>query len=41
MGGTGKEEDQGDEDEEVRVQILAALPKLDRINKAPITDEER
>lgn len=42
MGGTGKEEDDGgEEDEEVRVEILAALPKLNKINKTPAGEEER
>ncbi|CAH2086785.1 unnamed protein product [Euphydryas editha] len=44
MGGTGEEDAETsveEEDEELRVEVLAALPRLKRINKGVITPEER
>lgn len=45
MGGTGGEDgDAGggeEDDNELRVEILAALPRLKRINKTVVTPEER
>ncbi|KAJ8725444.1 hypothetical protein PYW08_003627 [Mythimna loreyi] len=44
MGGTGEEETEvkGEEDDpQLRVEILAALPRLKRLNKYIVTDEER
>lgn len=43
MGGTGEEaaEVTEEEDPEIRVEVLASLPKLKRINKGVITPEER
>lgn len=44
MGGTGEEDAEigvEEEDEELRVEVLAALPRLKRLNKGVITPEER
>lgn len=44
MGGTGEESDEAateEEDPELRVEILAALPRLKRINKGIVSPEER
>lgn len=44
MGGTGEENaevGQEEEDAEIRVEVLATLPRLKRINKGIITPEER
>lgn len=44
MGGSGEEEGdaaQEEEDPEIRVEVLATLPRLKRINKGAITPEER
>ncbi|XP_028176212.1 leucine-rich repeat-containing protein 23-like [Ostrinia furnacalis] len=44
MGGTGEENaevGQEEEDAEIRVEVLATLPRLKRINKGVITPEER
>jgi hypothetical protein len=44
MGGTGEEHPeaaQEEEDAEIRVEMVAALPRLKRINKGVITPEER
>lgn len=44
MGGTGDEETdvKGEEDDpQQRIEILAALPRVRRLNKLIVTDEER
>ncbi|CAH2217349.1 jg5658 [Pararge aegeria aegeria] len=44
MGGTGEEDDEvgvEEEDTDLRVEVLASLPKLKRINKGACTPEER
>lgn len=42
MGGTGDEDAAAEEeDPEVRIEVTAALPKIKRINKSLVTDEER
>lgn len=43
LGGTGEEDQevQEEEDPEIRVEVLAALPRLKRLNKALFTPEER
>ncbi|CAH3891090.1 unnamed protein product [Pieris brassicae] len=44
MGGTGEEDAENPEEEdnaELRVEVLAALPRVKRLNKGAITPEER
>ncbi|CAH2074514.1 unnamed protein product, partial [Iphiclides podalirius] len=43
MGGTGDEgaEVTEDEDTEQRIEVLAVLPRLKRLNKGMVTPEER
>lgn len=44
MGGTGEESAEvahEEEDAEIRVEVLATLPRLKRINKTIVTPEER
>lgn len=44
MGGTGEEDAEvatEEEDAELRVEILAALPRLRRLNKGLVSPEER
>lgn len=44
MGGTGEEEAEAgveEEDAELRVEMLAAVPRLKRLNKGVVTPEER
>lgn len=44
MGGTGEEDAEVPEEEdnaELRVEVVAALPRLKRLNKGAITPEER
>lgn len=44
MGGTGEEDvevEPEEEDPELRIEVLASLPRLKRINKGVISPEER
>lgn len=44
MGGPGEEGADGadeEEDPDIRIETLAALPRLKRINKDPVSPEER
>lgn len=44
MGGTGEEEGgagQAEDDPELRVEVLASLPALKRLNKGVVTPEEK
>ena len=44
MGGTGEEEAEAgveEEDPELRIEMLAAVPRLKRLNKGVVTPEER
>lgn len=44
MGGTGDQETEvkdEEDDSQLRVEIVAALPRIKRLNKYIVTDEER